>query len=222
MYAKYNSVEDRKKLYYKLRDQYRFYDLDNCTNESALLLFLLKTNFNGVWQAMKSSGSRHASPAGNMKSLSTGKVFDQKDIIKFSEFLNTCVITNESYESTVKWVVKGGWMYADPPYRISHATYKAAGKFDDDEQVKLINLLKHAGSQGMYFALSNREHLDDAQIKWSMDKQGHRNWVSGGFFGSHFPDPKYTMTMFVGHKYTVGRHNKGSGAKSTEILIKNY
>tara|TARA_B100001250_G_C19646870_1_gene720773 strand:- start:299 stop:1015 length:717 start_codon:yes stop_codon:yes gene_type:complete len=219
-YAQYDTIPDRKKLYYNLREKYRFPQLDQ-VQESALLLFLLKTNFNGIWQPMKSSGPRYASPAGNMFANSDSKIFHPDHIKEFAEFLKTCIITCESYESTCQWINKGTFMYADPPYRISHATYKGAGDFDDNSQVDLINFLKDASSQGAYVSESNREHLDDTKIKWNMSSGG-RHWMSGGFFGPFFPESKWKMVMFTNHKYTAGRKNTGSGAKATEVLIKNY
>ena len=110
-------------------------------------------------------------------------------------------------------------MYADPPYRLSHENYRAAGEFDDTCQEELCDFMKDVHKLGGYGALSNREHHDGGQIGWEMAPKG-RKWKNGGWFGDKFDD-NWTMHMFLGHKYTSGRKDK-EGCLATEVLIKNY
>lgn len=211
--------EERKKYYYELRQKYWDNDFVSPVEESACLMFMMRINFNGFWGQSKKYPNRYGTSAGNM--WWKKKWFDQLEVdeLHFIEFLKSCVITKESYEDTAKWVDKGVWMYADPPYRLSHENYRAAGEFDDTCQEQLCDFMKDVHSRGGYAALSNREHHDGDQIKWNFTSRG-RSHSSGGWFGDKFNDD-WTMHMFMGHKYTSGRVDK-EGCLATEILIKNY
>jgi DNA adenine methylase len=213
-------IEDRKKSYYDLREIYRFPDssLDPVA-ESALLLYLIKTGFNGIWATMKASGSRYATAVGRMDWKPGGKLFNLDDIKRFSDFLHTCVITCESYENTQKWLGKNVWLYADPPYRESYASYKAAGKFDDENQLDLVNFMLDAQLTKSYVAMSNREHVN-TKIDWVWTPAG-RSWNYGGWFGDYFNND-WKMVIYHDVKYTCGQHNKGDGSWALEVLIKNY
>jgi len=210
---------ERKEYYYSLRQRYWDNDFKNKVEESALLMFMMRINFNGFWGQSKKYPGRYATTAGNMwwKENWFKKLEVQE--LEFIKFLKSCIITKESYENTIKWADDKVWMYADPPYRLSAETYRAAGEFDDDNQLELCELMKDCHKRGCFAALSNREHHDGSQISWTMAPSG-RKWTEGGWFGDKFDD-NWTMHMFMGHKYTSGRVDK-EGCLATEILIKNY
>ena len=211
--------EDRKKYYYELRARYREGGFDNPVEESAMLMFMMRTNFNGFWGQSKKFPGRYHTSAGNMwwKEEYFKKLEVQE--LDFIHFLKSCVITCEPYENTQKWMGKGVWMYADPPYRLSVEAYRAAGEFDDQCQLDLCNFMQDVHLAKGYAALSNREHHDNEKIKWNMTSRG-RAHTGGGWFGDKFNDD-WMMHMFMGHKYTSGRKDK-EGCLATEILIKNY
>ena len=60
-----SEVDDRKKYYYELRE---VYCLENEGKSdvylSALLLFMLQVNFNGMWKAYKKCNERYSTPPG--------------------------------------------------------------------------------------------------------------------------------------------------------------
>ena len=211
--------EERKAYYYELRARYREGGFTNPVEESAMLMFMMRTNFNGFWGQSKKWPGRYHTSAGNMwwKEEYFKKLEVQE--LDFIEFLKTCVITCEPYEQTAKWIDKGVWMYADPPYRLSHENYRAAGEFDDQCQLELCNFMKDVHFAKGYAGLSNREHHDGEQIKWNFTSRG-RSHSRGGWFGDKFNDD-WVMHMYMGHKYTSGRKDK-EGCLATEILIKNY
>jgi len=211
--------EERKKYYYELRARYREAGFANPVEESAMLMFMIRTNFNGFWGQSKKWPGRYHTSAGNMwwKEEYFKKLEVQE--LEFIKFLKSCVITCEPYENTQKWIDKGVWMYADPPYRLSVEAYRAAGEFDDKCQEELCNFMKDVHSAKGYASLSNREHHDGNKIKWTMTTRG-RSHTGGGWFGDKFNDD-WVMHMFMGHKYTSGRQDK-EGCLATEILIKNY
>ena len=211
--------EERKAYYYELRARYREGGFDNPVEESAMLMFMMRTNFNGFWGQSKKFPGRYHTSAGNM--WWKEEYFKKLEVheLEFVDFLKSCIITCEPYENTQKWIDKGVWMYADPPYRLSVEAYRAAGEFDDKCQEDLCNFMKDVHLAKGYGALSNREHHDGNKIGWEMAPSG-RKWTKGGWFGDKFDD-NWTMHMFMGHKYTSGRKDK-EGCLATEILIKNY
>jgi len=184
-----------------------------------MLMFLMRINFNGFWGNKKGYGTRYATTAGNM--WWQEKYFAKLEVneLHFVKFLKSCIITCEPYEDTIKWANKGVWMYADPPYRLSHENYRAAGSFDDENQLELVQFMKDCHRLGAHCAESNREHHDGSRIHWEMAPSGRKH-TEGGWFGDKFDD-NWTMHMFTGHKYTSARVDK-EGALATEILIKNY
>ena len=210
---------ERKEYYYELRQRYWDRDFSNEVEESALLMFMMRINFNGFWGQSKEYPGRYATTAGNM--WWQKKWFDQLEVeeLDWIEFLKSCVITCEPYENTAKWIDKGAWMYADPPYRLSAESYRAAGEFDDTCQEQLCDFMKDVHKAGGYGALSNREHHENQKIKWVATSRG-RSHTGGGWFGDKFNDD-WTMHMYIDHKYTAGRHDS-EGCLATEILIKNY
>ena len=193
----------------------------NRVEESAMLMFMMRTNFNGFQRKSKKYPGRYSTAAGNMWWGENIFLKWEEDEIKFIEFLKSCTITQEAYENTSKWAGKDVWMYADPPYRLSAENYQASGKFDDICQLDLCDFMKDCNIQGAYSALSNREHHDGSKIdRIQSDQKKERKWISGGWFGDKFDD-SWTMHMFMNHKYTAGSTN-GEGCLATEILIKNY
>jgi DNA adenine methylase len=213
-YAAFSTVEDRKKYYYDLRNKYaKDHHLMNPVEQAAALYYMLQTGFNGIWQTSKNFNFRYASPAGLMTWKHPGKLFDLQKTRKWAEFIDTCVLMSGDFEATAAFFGKGNWFYADPPYRLSYAKYNSAGVFSDHDQVRLCKFLHDAHSSGCLVATSNREILPN---NW----QPTRGTIKYGWFSDKFNDDfncKYHQV-----KYTVGRHNHGIGANSTEVLIKNY
>ena len=120
---------------------------------------------------------------------------------------------NGDFEKTQAFFGKGNWFYADPPYRKSFAKYNSAGVFSDTDQVRLCKFLNDAHQSKCLVSLSNREIVGS---NWTPEV----GTITNGWFADKFNDDwncKYFNT-----KYTAGRHNKGTGAKAVEVLIRNY
>jgi len=212
-YASFSTVEDRKKHYYSIRNQYALnYQTMSSTEQAAALFYMLQTGFNGIWQTSDNFNNRYASPAGVMTWKPNGKLFDLSRIRKYSEYLDRCVLLSGDFEKTSCFMGSDSWFYADPPYRVSKAKYASAGSFTDFDHVRLCDFLKSAHKSGDLAALSNRE---DAGVD---DHQGATGPISDGWFADKFNDDWNVNYYSV--KYTAGRHNKGQ--KGNEVLIKNY
>lgn len=208
------TIKYRKEYYYDLRNKYTHgYNSMSKIEQSAALFYMLQTGFNGIWQTSKNFNFRYATSSGIMTWKYPGKLFDLDKIRNFSQFLDTCIITTEDYQKTSRYMKKGTWFYADPPYRESKGKYKSAGDFTDLNQEELCNFLNLAHKNNCKVSLSNREIINEDWVPTSED-------IDIGWFSDKFGDDFNVVYHKV--KYTAGRHNRGAGARSTEVLIRNY
>ena len=193
------NVSDRKKMYYQKRDEYRLqYAKLGRIKENATLLYLIQTGFNGIWQTMKESGDRYATPSGLQKSNGNSVTFSESRLRKYIDYLRSFTITCDDFEKCML-SYENAWLYCDPPYRNTVQRY--GNIFNDDKQALLVDTCKLVSKNGNLVSMSNKE-VD--------------NWFSSRF------DHTWNFKIFNNIKYTAGRHNKGFGAKATEVLIKNY
>ena len=144
---------DRKQYYYELRE---IYCLQNEGKSdvylSALLLFMLQVNFNGMWKAYKKCNERYSTPPGTC--LQKQQFFDVNKITRVANFLKKATICNGDFASVN--IKEGDWLYADPPYRDSVVLYQ--GGFNENDQVRLARFLTESGCK---FAYSNK-HIGDS------------------------------------------------------------
>jgi|TARA_B100000085_G_scaffold141326_1_gene128658 DNA adenine methylase len=155
-----SEVDDRKKYYYELRE---VYCLENEGKSdvylSALLLFMLQVNFNGMWKAYKKCNERYSTPPGTC--LQKQSFFDVNKIKNVASFLEKATICNGDFASVN--IKDGDWLYADPPYRDSIVLYQ--GGFSEDDQVRLARFLMESGCK---FAYSNK-HIGDTFYEDNFD-----------------------------------------------------
>ena len=148
-----DSVDDRKKYYYELREVYcHDYIGRSDVYVCALLLFMLQVNFNGMWKAYKKCGERYSTPPGTC--LQKQAFFDRQKIYKVASFLEKATICNGDFASITPR--SGDWLYADPPYRDSIVLYQ--GGFNEEDQIRLAKYLTESGCM---FAYSNK-HIGDS------------------------------------------------------------
>lgn len=124
---------DRKKYYYELRHAHAF-DYTNWDEDytAAVLYFLLKTGFNGVWQINKNTNNRYGTPSGLLNQKD--RVYDKQMVREWHHLLQNTEIFCGDYTQCPP----GGLNYLDPPYRVSYTTYGT--NWDD---AKTESLLKH-------------------------------------------------------------------------------
>lgn len=208
------SIKYRKQYYYDLRNKYTHgYNSMSSIEQSGALFYMLQTGFNGIWQTSKNFNFRYATACGIMTWKHPGKLFDLSRIREYAQFIDSCTILSNDYQKTTSYIKKGTWFYADPPYRSSKGTYKSAGNFTDSNQEALCDFLNIAHTAGCKIALSNREIIND---EWVPSEEE----IDVGWFADKFNNDFNVTYHKV--KYTAGRHNRGAGARSTEVLIKNY
>lgn len=191
------TVEDRKKYYYELREKYchehtSFAEFEN----NAMLYFMLKVNFNGMWKAYHKCNNRYSTPPGTC--TQKAGFFSVDDDNKFKQFIDKVTLNSGDFANLGNYAGKGTYYYADPPYRDSVVQYQ--GGFDDVEQVRLANFLKSVGQAGSWFSESNKD-------------------IGDGFWSKNFPQNSYNIHE-VTAKYTAGRGTSVIDVK--EVLITNF
>lgn len=157
----------RKSFYYGMREKYWTAERGSI-EASALLFFLLRTCFNGIWQACVASNGRFGTPAGLLNATS---LLDESLILSWSEKLAKTKIMCGDYKN-VK-VPKGSFVFCDPPYRDSFADYNTA--FLDDNQRELIDWARHTAlTTGSVVWVSNRDCGDGFWENLAKDAAIHK------------------------------------------------
>lgn len=189
----------RKDYYYSLRHKHAYdYVSWDSTKEAAVLYFLMKTGFNGIFQVNINTNNRYGTPSGLLNQRT--KVYD-KDVVEWwNKALQNTQILSGDWKDCVSYVEDkdDNFVFLDPPYRGSFTSY--GQEFTDDDQKALIDYV--AGNKSTRVFLCNRD-------------------ISDGFYDNlSLKVDKFPVT------YTAGRRKKtseGFEAKpATEVLVRNF
>ncbi|NES20981.1 MAG: DNA adenine methylase [Symploca sp. SIO3E6] len=143
------SEDGRKIFYYELRDKFNLQRLqidyhkyhDDWTSRSAILIFLNRTCFNGLFR-LNSKGEFNV-PHGRYKNP---KILDAENLIAVSQLLQSTEIVNCDFAACKDAVIPQSFIYFDPPYRplskTANFTSYAKSNFDDLQQIRLANFFK--------------------------------------------------------------------------------
>ncbi len=98
-----------------------------------------------------------------------------------------------------------GFVYADPPYLASTASYNENGGWNEDKERELLDYLDNLNDKGNKFALSNvfknKDKTNDILIEWSKKYNVH----------------------YLNHSYSNSNYqSKNRNIKTIEVLITNY
>ena len=188
----------RKDYYYSLRHKHAYdYVSWDSTKEAAVLYFLMKTGFNGIYQVNINTNNRYGTPSGLLNQKD--KVYD-KDVVEWwNKALQSTTILSGNWKDSVSYMndTTDSFIFLDPPYRGSFTSY--GQDFGDDKQMELISYVQ--GQKQSTAFLCNRD-------------------VNDGFYDNiNLKIDKFNIT------YTAGRRKKtedGFEAKpATELLIRN-
>lgn len=194
-YRSLETLEEKRELYLEKRAQYNA--LENTSPEKvALLIFLNKTCFNGMYRENSKGGfnvpfGKHPNPT----------ICDEANLRSVSAALKETTIALAPYQEAVKNAKAGDFIYFDPPYHPLNATssftsYHADG-FSAKDQEKLRDTFKKLSERGCKVMLSNSD--------------------------SEFINELYKE--FNVHKIYAARsiNSKGTGrGKIQEVLVTNY
>lgn len=199
---------DERKIYY-LSKRERFNELkiygdasDNI-EKAALMIFLNKTCFNGLYRVNR-KGLFNV-PMGAYKNP---LICDENNLRAVSDKLQNVRIVCDDYRKSAEFIDKHTFVYVDPPYRPITKTAKFTSYteelFDDMQQTKLAEFVTEMGSIGAKILVSNSD-----------PKNADKN--------DDFFDRIYSK-LSISRVQAARMINSNSSArgKITELLISNY
>ena len=152
--------EDRKSYYMEKRE--RFNDLKANGNEAeniekaALMIFLNKTCFNGLYRVNK-KGLFNV-PMGAYKNP---LICDEKNLRAVSEKLQNVKIVCGDYRKSAEFIDEHTFVYFDPPYRplteTASFTAYTENLFNDEEQIELAEFVESMHKKGAKIVVSNSD-----------------------------------------------------------------
>ena len=193
------NITERKEFYYKLREEHAFdYQQYSRVQEAAILYFLMKTGFNGIWQINKNTNNRFGTPCGLLTQKTS--VYDRQNVLEWHRILQDATILHGDYVAALSHITPNSWLFMDPPYRGGFTKYGTT--FDDGKQREVI----HAAANSPGEAWVTNRDLGDR------------------FFEDYIEEVGYPLDI---HKfnvtYTAGRRKKTAGGyeakKAVELLI---
>lgn len=148
--------EQQEQKYYQVRDRYNALPIGSL-DKSALLIFLNKTGYNGLYRESKRGGynvpfGRYDNPA----------LFDETNLRAVSKALQHVEILNGNFCQAVESAKSGDFAYFDPPYmpisKTSSFTSYTQSNFDVDQQVHLAEVARQLANRGVQVMLSNSDN----------------------------------------------------------------
>lgn len=157
MYDQLQTIEDKKPIYYQLRDLFNERSQSNII-QASLFVFLNKTGFNGLYRVNKNN--QFNVPIGSYKKP---QLINSHNVLRLSEKLKNVEILAGDFEQTLEFIPQNMpcLFYIDPPYRpisdTASFTAYANNSFDDDEQKRLAQFCRKIHKLGHDFILSNSD-----------------------------------------------------------------
>lgn len=154
---KYNSFktdEERKKYYYKLREEFNSLLSHNIFDigSAALFIVLNKLGYNGLYRV--NSEGLYNVPWNKKKQLELSKDEYITNLLNVSKVLKNTTILNLDFEKSLKGVRKGDFVFFDSPYYDTFDTYQKGG-FSEENHIRLAKLYKKLSERGVYCMLTN-------------------------------------------------------------------
>lgn len=191
------SLESRESYYFWIRKQYNKLSIEekNGVNGSAMLLFINKTCFRGVFRIGPNGFNV---PFGNNKKPEIANI---EHIMEVSELIQDVVFSSSPFETSLANITSGDFTYLDPPY---------APK-DDKSFVSYTN-------QGFKY----QQHLDLFKICNDLKQKNIKMMMSNSateLVSNNFSNELFTINRIV-CKRLINSSNPNDTA--TEVIITNY
>lgn len=147
--------EDKRKVnYYHKRDEYN--ETKNKIEKAALLVFLNKTGFNGMYR--ENSKGKYNIPFGK---YANPTIFKESKIREVSLILENTEIKSGSYIKSILEAKPHDFIYFDPPYHplsvTSSFTSYSKDDFTEKDQVELSKTFENLDKKGCLVMLSNSD-----------------------------------------------------------------
>lgn len=153
-------IDSRKAYYMAKREKFNILKTnnskDNNIEKAAIMIFLNKTCFNGLFRVNK-KGMFNV-PMGDYKNP---LVCDENNLHAVSEKLQNVKIVCCDYRESANFIDKNTFVYLDPPYRpvtsTSNFTAYTKNLFDDSEQIALAGFVDEMHRKGAKIVVSNSD-----------------------------------------------------------------
>lgn len=153
-------VEQRKAYYLKQRERFNDIKINNYETfnleKAALMIFLNKTCFNGLYRVNK-KGLFNV-PMGSYKNP---LICDEENLRAVSAKLQNVKIICGDYRKSVEFIDSHTFVYLDPPYRpitdTASFTAYTENLFNDEEQIALAEFVEQLNAKGAKVVVSNSD-----------------------------------------------------------------
>ena len=202
--AKYNLSIENVEGFNKLREDYNNNPLKTNYIASTMLYVLICYSFNHQFR-FNSKGEFNM-PFGKNRSQWNDTM--KKNLINFHKSIvdkNIIFTNNDFRELKIDKLSCNDFVYCDPPYLITCATYNEKNGWNEQCEKDLLDLLDNLNSKSVKFALSNvlfsKGKTNDLLIEWSKK------------YNVHHLDYTYQNCNY---------HTKDKTSKPDEVLITNF
>ncbi len=156
-YHNITSIESKKQFYLAKRDEFNQENSEfSMIKKTALMLFLNKTCFNGLYRVNKKG--KFNVPFGQYKAPT---ICNTNNIISVHHHLQKVKILQGDFAETLQYAKKPTIFYLDPPYKPIKATSAftsySSEDFNDEEQIRLKHFCDQIHLNGHFFILSNSD-----------------------------------------------------------------
>jgi DNA adenine methylase len=187
----------QESYYYWIRKQYNEEKTSLSLRASAMMLFLNKTCFRGVYRENKSH--EFNVPFGNYKILPT--IYEENHIRAISQLIQHVVFSCQGFEVSLQRIQSGDFVYLDPPYapetETSFVGYTGDG-FSLDQHKKLFELCKGFKAKHIQMVMSN---------------------ANVPLVTTTFQPPDYEVNLVPARRAI---HSKDPSATTDEVLLTNF
>lgn len=127
------------------------------------------------------------------------------DRLKSGDYTFTC---DEFDRTDLSGLTDKSFLYADPPYLITCASYNEQGGWTEDDERRLLSLLDEQNDRGVRFALSN-----------VLESKGKTNEILSSWLQER---PEYKL-IDLDYTYNNSSYHRGNRGEATrEVLVINY
>ncbi|KTT86288.1 DNA adenine methylase [Mammaliicoccus sciuri] len=124
---------------------------------------------------------------------------------KFAKLMKNEMIVYSSSDFREINIEEGTFIYADPPYLITTATYNENGGWSEQDELDLYDYLDKADKKGVKFALSN------VIIHKGKENKILKKWAA-----------KYYLHVLHYNYNNSNYHSKAKHSETVEVLVTNY
>ena len=209
MQCEYLSLNDDERKIYYINQRDKFNELKVCNDiginivKAALMIFLNKTCFNGLFRVNK-KGAFNV-PIGSYKKP---MICDENNLRAVSLKLQNVKIICGDYRNSSDFIDENTFVYFDPPYRplteTSSFTAYTQNSFSDNEQIELAKFVDKMSKKGAKIVISNSDPKNTNQYDDFFDN----------IYSSHTIKRVDAVRMI--------NSNSDSRGKIKELLISNF